>query len=320
MWSVQDVTKPPGECSKNHNFETEHVPFSFTKRTERLVILSPESVTEHVHRTPQAGAERLGKLPGLLPTVSQGRRRRGQENPGGAVGAEQLCEALNAQLLGWAAGFTSAAQGLFSSCVHGYAEAHLATLSSGAGATEATALGRTLPPHGEGDSQVLPKFFVQYMSGLSSHYLGRVLYHWVKPLGTGIPDALTVLGSHGLEWSLSTLSHPGGWALGLWPLATVLVAHTEFQRRLCQSWGLYVCSFLPSVSDLVHGLQLLKVTGRENLIAIFPREEHSRVLQQLQVSPQSLPTPRDHLRENMDMVTKASRHGECNQLTLIWPG
>ena len=44
-----------------------------------------------------------------------------------------------------------------------------------------------------------------------------------------------------------------------------------------------------------HGLQLLKVAGREgNLIAIF-HEEHSRVLQQLQVFtffPESLPAAR----------------------------
>ena len=66
-----------------------------------------------------------------------------------------------------------------------------------------------------------------------------------------------------------------------------------------------MCSLLSSVSALpVHGLQLLKVTGREgNLIAVF-HEEHSRVLQQLQVFtffPESLPaTKRSLERKTMD--------------------
>ena len=87
----------------------------------------------------------------------------------------------------------------------------------------------------------------------------------------------------------------------------------EFQGDCACPGVFYVCSFLPSVSVLVHGLQLLKVTGREgNLIAIF-HEEHSRVLQQLQVFtffPESLPTTkRSFERKTMDP-----------QSTLIWPG
>ena len=78
----------------------------------------------------------------------------------------------------------------------------------------------------------------------------------------------------------------------------------EFQGDCANPGVFYVCSFLPSVSDLVHGLQLLRVTGREgNLIAIF-HEEHSRVLQQLQVFtffPESLPTTkRPFERKTMD--------------------
>ena len=61
-------------------------------------------------------------------------------------------------------------------------------------------------------------------------------------------------------------------------------------------------SFLSVCS--AHGLQLLKVAGREgNLIAIF-HEEHSRVLQQLQVFtffPETLPsTKRPFERKTVD--------------------
>lgn len=78
----------------------------------------------------------------------------------------------------------------------------------------------------------------------------------------------------------------------------------EFQGDCASPGVFYVCPLLPSVSVLVNGLQLLKVTGREgNLIAVF-HEEHSRVLQQLQVFtffPESLPTTkRPFERKTMD--------------------
>ena len=104
---------------------------------------------------------------------------------------------------------------------------------------------------------------------------------------------------------LSTLSCPGGagpvapWLQCWW------LTLEEFQGDRASPGVFYMCSFLPSVSVLlVHGLQLLKVTGREgNLIAIF-HEEHSRVLQQLKVFtffPESLPTTkRPFERKTMD--------------------
>lgn len=70
-------------------------------------------------------------------------------------------------------------------------------------------------------------------------------------------------------------------------------------------WDLSSCFLLFSLSLCSsHGLQLLKVAGREgNLIAIF-HEEHSRVLQQLQVFtffPESLPaTKKPFERKTVD--------------------
>ncbi|XP_037584462.1 dynamin-binding protein-like [Cebus imitator] len=68
--------------------------------------------------------------------------------------------------------------------------------------------------------------------------------------------------------------------------------------------GIFHLCFFFSLSRLSHGLQLLKVAGREgNLIAIF-HEEHSRVLQQLQVFtffPESLPaTKKPFERKTID--------------------
>ena len=127
----------------------------------------------------------------VLPQPLRGRKASLEE----LQSARNNYEALNAQLLDELPKFHQYAQGLFSNCVHGYAEAHCDFVRQALEQLKPLLSVRPSLPMEEGTPRFPPSFFGNTCQGCQAIIkLGRLTMSLgSSPWGTGILDALTVL-------------------------------------------------------------------------------------------------------------------------------
>lgn len=173
------------------------MPFSFSQkeRTERLVISPLNQLLSMFTGPHKLVQKRFDKLLDFYNCTERAEKLKDKKTLEELQSARNNYEALNAQLLDELPKFHQYAQGLFSNCVHGYAEAHCDFVRQALEQLKPLLSVRPSLPMEKGTPRFPLSFFGSTCQGCQAIIkLGRLTMSLgSSPWGTGILDALTVL-------------------------------------------------------------------------------------------------------------------------------